>query len=248
MERKLKFYVLAIAVLIGTVFSVGSVKAQENIAGLATPFGDAANVSALNDGVIGSWGAWQYDSYSGSARGVEPHRLGLVWEDDPVTINKVVMYHANVDVPNYVLKDYQIQTLKADGNPTDDADWETQVTVTNNALVVTEHLFNAVTTTGLRIFVTDACRADNNTRLQELEVYAAPPSPPGVLTKEEVMELIEDALAPIIAAIDLNKDGILSEIGDNGYDINTIINTYNTHTHDKGSGGRNTSIPAQQIQ
>jgi hypothetical protein len=59
----------------------------------------------------------------------------------------------------------------------------------------------------------------------------------GGLNESEVNGLIGAALAPVSRDIENIES-----------DINTIIGTYNSHVHDKGSGSRNTTTPIPQIR
>ena len=139
----------------------------------------------LNDGSIGSSGWIVFDS------GL-PARGWITWKE-AVLVDQVKVYHAITAGPAYITKAFQIQTLVEGGNPANDGDWITQVSVTENTNAVTTHDFPPVLTRGVRIYITDSAQPI----IEEMKVYGYMSEPLYVFS---LMGKIDDLKAKLASA------------------------------------------------
>jgi|GEM_PF-5011439 len=167
--------------------NVGSVGTPANDgmdAGWVGATGDMTH--RLNDGVLGVPGWIVFDS------GL-PARGWITWEE-AVLVQQVKVYHAITAGSVYITKAFQIQTLVDAGNPANDGDWITQVSVTDNTNAVTTHDFPPVVTRGVRIFMTDNS-ADPIIEEMEVSGYMSEP-----LYVFSLMGKIDDLKAKLASA------------------------------------------------
>ncbi|MBN2212234.1 MAG: discoidin domain-containing protein [Sedimentisphaerales bacterium] len=79
----------------------------------------------------------------------------------PLTIDKVLVYS---QPDPYTLLDAQLQVDYGSG-------WQTIASINDNSDVIIEFNFSAVTTSNMRLYITDSCAYDDTARLYEMEFY-----------------------------------------------------------------------------
>jgi len=155
--------------------TAASVSAAVNVAPSATAtassaYGPGYTAEGVNDGVA----AWQPGNAWCSGETAEPHWVQLTWAD-PVLIGEVTVDHIGAGNSAYAAlntADYLVQTW-------DGSDWITNASVIGNTANTTVSIFDAVTTTQLRLYVTKAAQMDGGDydMARILEIGAAVPEP-----------------------------------------------------------------------
>ena len=171
------------AAIISTSDSGGTFTVTTNIA--LAPLGTAGN-----DGYNGVWGdptnyindgAWAWDSSNGfhsdaATTAANPTRIWITWAEDYV-IDKIGLVHSEAaPSTTWISQDYQLQSLNPGGNPTVDGDWTDIGAITGNTFVYPEYIIDPVTTSGIRLFITNPgpTMGDNLVRFEEILVQGTP--------------------------------------------------------------------------
>ena len=170
-----------VAIIAAAIALAGTAQAQSNIAPSGT-------VSAVGGWFIpnAAWGTptpevratngvtgWTPAEGIHGPSATLPTKIYITWLSD-YDIDRVQISHCSAGEV-FIARDYTIESLNPGGNPTNDADWTIQATITGNTTLVANHTFAAVTTKGIRLNLTNLGPSSGNTfRFEELEVFGVP--------------------------------------------------------------------------
>jgi hypothetical protein len=164
----------AVGTGLGTGFTITT-----NIAPLGTVVHDEPNPiwnGNLNNGVWAYGSATETLHYRHATTVADPSRIYITWSQD-YQIDKIGLVHAETGLP-YRVQDYLMQSLNPGGDPTADGDWTNIGGVTANPLIYAEYTIDPVTTSGIRLNITDSGTADDYVRFEEILVQGtAVPEP-----------------------------------------------------------------------
>lgn len=196
---------------IGAVFNIGLLGTAGGSVILWHDDSLAAVTANLNDGDFAEFGGL----YHGD--GNSPQRASITW-GNTYEVEKVVVYFRAAGTPS---PDFQIQTLNLGGISTNDSDWTTVATITENTSYVTTHvLAQPVTTSSVRIFQVPA-----SLQVAELEVYGWIPYP-----------VVWEYYLRRIADLQTQLDAVRTNLGIvESADINAAIDSIQTDLATAGS-------------
>ena len=170
------------AAIISTSDTGGTFTITTNIAPLGTvahddpsPIWDNAD-GVLNDGTWDFSGATVFHGGTVRANSGDPTRIWITWGQD-YEIDKIGLVHGNTSAIYYTV-DYELQSLNSGGNPTVDGDWTTIGSIAGNTILYPEYAIDPVTTSGIRLYITDPESSQNYVRFSEILVQGtAVPEP-----------------------------------------------------------------------